>query len=164
MSVVRGWVGACVVAGASTLLLETQWVSTPARLFTRNPYMNGRPLLFALFQFHPSAPATRSFTRSFTTTVPVSFPPKKPKSKSKLGSTAPLPLLSLASPPVRCLPLSSPSSDTCVPSPTVPPKKAPAAEKKTILGRPGNNLKIGIVGEPPNFWTPNADVKRVLSR
>ena len=28
----------------------------------------------------------------------------------------------------------------------MPPKKAPAAEKKTLLGRPGNNLKIGIVG------------------
>lgn len=27
----------------------------------------------------------------------------------------------------------------------MPPKKA-AAEKKTLLGRPGNNLKIGIVG------------------
>ncbi|KAM5544623.1 hypothetical protein V8D89_001521 [Ganoderma adspersum] len=30
----------------------------------------------------------------------------------------------------------------------MPPKKAPAAEKKTLLGRPGNNLKIGIVGLP----------------
>ncbi|KAJ7454837.1 P-loop containing nucleoside triphosphate hydrolase protein [Mycena latifolia] len=29
----------------------------------------------------------------------------------------------------------------------MPPKKA-AAEKKTLLGRPGNNLKIGIVGVP----------------
>ncbi|KAK7051028.1 hypothetical protein VNI00_005140 [Paramarasmius palmivorus] len=29
----------------------------------------------------------------------------------------------------------------------MPPKKA-AAEKKTLLGRPGNNLKIGIVGLP----------------
>ena len=28
----------------------------------------------------------------------------------------------------------------------MPPKKAPAQEKKTLLGRPGNNLKIGIVG------------------
>lgn len=28
----------------------------------------------------------------------------------------------------------------------MPPKKAPAPEKKTLLGRPGNNLKIGIVG------------------
>lgn len=28
----------------------------------------------------------------------------------------------------------------------MPPKKAAAAEKKTLLGRPGNNLKIGIVG------------------
>ncbi|KAH6913243.1 cytoplasmic protein [Coprinopsis sp. MPI-PUGE-AT-0042] len=27
----------------------------------------------------------------------------------------------------------------------MPPKKAAAAEKKTLLGRPGNNLKIGIV-------------------
>jgi hypothetical protein len=28
----------------------------------------------------------------------------------------------------------------------MPPKKAPAAEKKVLLGRPSNNLKIGIVG------------------
>ncbi|KAL0063695.1 hypothetical protein AAF712_009387 [Marasmius tenuissimus] len=28
----------------------------------------------------------------------------------------------------------------------MPPKKAAAQEKKTLLGRPGNNLKIGIVG------------------
>jgi hypothetical protein len=28
----------------------------------------------------------------------------------------------------------------------MPPKKAAAAEKKAILGRPSNNLKIGIVG------------------
>lgn len=28
----------------------------------------------------------------------------------------------------------------------MPPKKAPAQEKKTLLGRPSNNLKIGIVG------------------
>ena len=28
----------------------------------------------------------------------------------------------------------------------MPPKKAPQQEKKTLLGRPGNNLKIGIVG------------------
>ncbi|THG99741.1 hypothetical protein EW026_g2665 [Hermanssonia centrifuga] len=30
----------------------------------------------------------------------------------------------------------------------MPPKKAAAQEKKTLLGRPGNNLKIGIVGMP----------------
>ncbi|KAF9514553.1 hypothetical protein BS47DRAFT_1328748 [Hydnum rufescens UP504] len=30
----------------------------------------------------------------------------------------------------------------------MPPKKAPAPEKKVLLGRPGNNLKIGIVGLP----------------
>ncbi|KII89623.1 hypothetical protein PLICRDRAFT_39737 [Plicaturopsis crispa FD-325 SS-3] len=30
----------------------------------------------------------------------------------------------------------------------MPPKKAPAQEKKTLLGRPSNNLKIGIVGLP----------------
>ncbi|EPQ54146.1 hypothetical protein GLOTRDRAFT_100492 [Gloeophyllum trabeum ATCC 11539] len=30
----------------------------------------------------------------------------------------------------------------------MPPKKAPAQEKKTILGRPSNNLKVGIVGLP----------------
>ncbi|RPD54313.1 cytoplasmic protein [Lentinus tigrinus ALCF2SS1-6] len=30
----------------------------------------------------------------------------------------------------------------------MPPKKAQAPEKKTLLGRPGNNLKIGIVGLP----------------
>jgi obg-like ATPase 1 len=28
----------------------------------------------------------------------------------------------------------------------MPPKKAAAPEKKTLLGRPSNNLKIGIVG------------------
>jgi hypothetical protein len=28
----------------------------------------------------------------------------------------------------------------------MPPKKAAGPEKKTLLGRPGNNLKIGIVG------------------
>lgn len=28
----------------------------------------------------------------------------------------------------------------------MPPKKAAKDEKKTLLGRPGNNLKIGIVG------------------
>ena len=28
----------------------------------------------------------------------------------------------------------------------MPPKKAAVAEKKTLLGRPSNNLKIGIVG------------------
>jgi obg-like ATPase 1 len=30
----------------------------------------------------------------------------------------------------------------------MPPKKAAAPEKKTLLGRPSNNLKIGIVGLP----------------
>ncbi|KAG6817176.1 hypothetical protein H0H87_011877 [Tephrocybe sp. NHM501043] len=30
----------------------------------------------------------------------------------------------------------------------MPPKKAAAPEKKTLLGRPGNNLKVGIVGLP----------------
>ncbi|KAI3604341.1 gtp binding protein [Moniliophthora roreri] len=30
----------------------------------------------------------------------------------------------------------------------MPPKKAAGIEKKTLLGRPGNNLKIGIVGLP----------------
>ncbi|KZP27406.1 hypothetical protein FIBSPDRAFT_1040237 [Athelia psychrophila] len=30
----------------------------------------------------------------------------------------------------------------------MPPKKAAAADKKQLLGRPGNNLKIGIVGVP----------------
>ncbi|KAJ7914867.1 P-loop containing nucleoside triphosphate hydrolase protein [Mycena leptocephala] len=30
----------------------------------------------------------------------------------------------------------------------MPPKKAAGPEKKTLLGRPGNNLKIGIVGVP----------------
>jgi obg-like ATPase 1 len=28
----------------------------------------------------------------------------------------------------------------------MPPKKAATPEKKALLGRPGNNLKIGIVG------------------
>ena len=28
----------------------------------------------------------------------------------------------------------------------MPPKKAAPAEKKALLGRPSNNLKIGIVG------------------
>ncbi|KZT19226.1 hypothetical protein NEOLEDRAFT_1142325 [Neolentinus lepideus HHB14362 ss-1] len=30
----------------------------------------------------------------------------------------------------------------------MPPKKAPVQEKKSILGRPSNNLKVGIVGLP----------------
>ncbi|XP_006459209.1 hypothetical protein AGABI2DRAFT_134686 [Agaricus bisporus var. bisporus H97] len=30
----------------------------------------------------------------------------------------------------------------------MPPKKAPPREKRVLLGRPGNNLKIGIVGLP----------------
>ncbi|TDL25643.1 hypothetical protein BD410DRAFT_826284 [Rickenella mellea] len=30
----------------------------------------------------------------------------------------------------------------------MPPKKAPEKEKKSVLGRPGNNLKVGIVGLP----------------
>jgi len=28
------------------------------------------------------------------------------------------------------------------------PKKPPVVEKKALLGRPGNNLKVGIVGLP----------------
>jgi obg-like ATPase 1 len=31
----------------------------------------------------------------------------------------------------------------------MPPKKAAVQEKKILLGRPGNNLKIGIVGLSP---------------
>jgi obg-like ATPase 1 len=30
----------------------------------------------------------------------------------------------------------------------MPPKKSAGPEKKILLGRPGNNLKIGIVGLP----------------
>jgi hypothetical protein len=33
----------------------------------------------------------------------------------------------------------------------MPPKKAPAPEKKILLGRPSNNLKIGIVGVSSPF-------------
>ena len=33
----------------------------------------------------------------------------------------------------------------------MPPKKAPVQEKRTLLGRPGNNLKVGIVGLFPAF-------------
>lgn len=33
----------------------------------------------------------------------------------------------------------------------MPPKKAPVQEKRTLLGRPGNNLKVGIVGLFPEF-------------
>ena len=33
----------------------------------------------------------------------------------------------------------------------MPPKKAPAPEKKILLGRPSNNLKIGIVGTSSPF-------------
>jgi hypothetical protein len=32
----------------------------------------------------------------------------------------------------------------------MPPKKAPPQEKKILLGRPSNNLKIGIVGTFPS--------------
>ena len=34
----------------------------------------------------------------------------------------------------------------------MPPKKAPIQEKKVLLGRPSNNLKIGIVGTRPIFF------------
>ena len=34
----------------------------------------------------------------------------------------------------------------------MPPKKAPTQEKKVLLGRPSNNLKIGIVGTRPIFF------------
>ena len=37
----------------------------------------------------------------------------------------------------------------------MPPKKAAAQEKKTLLGRPGNNLKIGIVGMFQLFHPPH---------
>ena len=33
----------------------------------------------------------------------------------------------------------------------MPPKKAPVQEKKVLLGRPSNNLKIGIVGTFPPY-------------
>jgi len=33
----------------------------------------------------------------------------------------------------------------------MPPRKAPVQEKRTMLGRPGNNLKVGIVGLFPEF-------------
>jgi len=33
----------------------------------------------------------------------------------------------------------------------MPPKKTPVQEKRTLLGRPGNNLKVGIVGLFPAF-------------
>ena len=38
----------------------------------------------------------------------------------------------------------------------MPPKKAPPQEKKVLLGRPSNNLKIGIVGAffPITFHRP----------
>ncbi|KDQ14390.1 hypothetical protein BOTBODRAFT_32848, partial [Botryobasidium botryosum FD-172 SS1] len=53
--------------------------------------------------------------------------------------------------PVSCLPPCSRSlfaTPTALVKKRMPPKKAPVAEKKTLLGRPGNNLKIGIVGVP----------------
>jgi hypothetical protein len=34
----------------------------------------------------------------------------------------------------------------------MPPKKAPIQEKKVLLGRPSNNLKIGIVGQSHPFF------------
>ena len=41
----------------------------------------------------------------------------------------------------------------------MPPKKAPVQEKKVLLGRPSNNLKIGIVGTfPPH------DISLFISR
>ncbi|KAF7967282.1 hypothetical protein HWV62_34993 [Athelia sp. TMB] len=40
------------------------------------------------------------------------------------------------------------SSAPCFIKKKMPPKKAAAPEKKQLLGRPGNNLKIGIVGVP----------------
>jgi hypothetical protein len=50
------------------------------------------------------------------------------------------PLL-FSSPSVRCFSTSPPR----LAKKNMPPKKA-VVEKKTLLGRPGNNLKIGIVG------------------
>jgi hypothetical protein len=42
----------------------------------------------------------------------------------------------------------------CLVKKRMPPKKAPAVEKKVLLGRPGNNLKIGIVGKSRlQHWT-----------
>ena len=35
----------------------------------------------------------------------------------------------------------------------MPPKKAPPQEKKILLGRPSNNLKIGIVGAFHSYYT-----------
>ncbi|KAJ7284693.1 P-loop containing nucleoside triphosphate hydrolase protein [Mycena rebaudengoi] len=52
------------------------------------------------------------------------------------------PLL-FSSPSVRCFSTSPPR----LAKKNMPPKKA-VVEKKTLLGRPGNNLKIGIVGVP----------------
>lgn len=43
-------------------------------------------------------------------------------------------------------PFSSSTPVLAKPKKRMPPKKAAAAEKKTLLGRPSNNLKIGIVG------------------
>ena len=43
----------------------------------------------------------------------------------------------------------------------MPPKKAAAQEKKVLLGRPSNNLKIGIVG-PFNLISDTFIILRLL--
>lgn len=48
--------------------------------------------------------------------------------------------------PVHILTKSFSSSSVLFVKKRMPPKKAQAPEKKTLLGRPSNNLKIGIVG------------------
>jgi hypothetical protein len=40
----------------------------------------------------------------------------------------------------------------------MPPKKALAADKKVLLGRPSNNLKIGIVGTRLSSFQSNPDL------
>lgn len=43
----------------------------------------------------------------------------------------------------------------------MPPKKAPVQEKRVLLGRPSNNLKIGIVGTFPTM-TSRSSFKAVV--
>jgi hypothetical protein len=45
----------------------------------------------------------------------------------------------------------------------MPPKKAPTQEKKVLLGRPSNNLKIGIVGAShPFFFFCSSNILPIL--
>ncbi|GAA5837265.1 hypothetical protein JCM3766R1_002179 [Sporobolomyces carnicolor] len=82
-----------------------------------------------------------AFTPSTTTFLLISLERSASASARSLSTTVPLPLRrTFAS---RSLPAYAARR-----SKTMPPKKAAAPEKKALLGRPSNNLYVGIVGMP----------------